>query len=64
MTAIHFAGLTKFPGSAGASNTLTTQAVGTYANSTHVDSIFLYQGEFCINGRYFVPKTSVLAYEF
>lgn len=64
VTSIHFAGITKFPGISGASNTLTTQRVGTYANSSQVDSIFLYRGEFCVNGRLFVPKSAVLAYEF
>lgn len=64
MTAIHFAGITKFPGISGASNTLTTQTVGTYANASKVDNIFLYRGEFCVNGRLFVPMSAILAYEF
>jgi hypothetical protein len=67
---IHFSQLVRWPGLAGSFTTLTTTKPEVpqlnSANVCYVDSIFLYRGEFCINGRFWMPKTAgaILTWEF
>ena|SRR5690348_12366488 len=66
--AVYFDKLLKWPGIAGAATCLSVGKPGTMMsqNVMYCDSIFLYKGDFVINGQYFMPKTcgSILTYEF
>jgi hypothetical protein len=67
--ALYFDKLVRFPGYAGASTQLMTGRPEVEFGSTgvtYVTSIFLYRGEFCVDGRFFVPMSAgtILAYEF
>jgi len=56
---LHFSQSVRIPGYGGASNMVTTNPLPTAsAAGTKVASIFLYQGEFCIDGEFFIPKTA------
>lgn len=62
---IHFWSLSKWPGIGGAGMGL---GVGAKLPSNYLacDSIFLYRGEFVVNGQYFMDKKSagIQSYEF
>lgn len=66
--AIYFDKIIKWPGIAGASSALVVGSAdaGIPGNALRCDSIFLYRGEFIINGRHFMPKSAgaLLTYEF
>lgn len=47
------------PGRSGASNQIVVgKPGGTWASAIFVDSIFLYNGEFIVDGSFFIPKTA------
>lgn len=68
--ALHFSQLVRWPGLAGSFTTLTTTkpevAQLTSANVAYAESIFLYRGDFCINGKFWMPRTAgaLLTWEF
>lgn len=65
--AVHFTQVIKWPGTGGAASSI---AVGEYKGIGSafipVESIFLYKGNFIVNGRYFMPITAgaILSYEY
>lgn len=62
---IHFSHITKWPGVAGAGIGICVGAPPA-SNYLSVDSIFLYRGEFVVNGKYFMNKHAgcILCHEF
>lgn len=60
ITQLSFSQPVKLPGISGATATVTTRPpTSPFATgATKVDSIFLYEDCFCINGGFWIPKTA------
>jgi hypothetical protein len=65
--AIYFSQIIKFPGMSGAASMLVVDKSDSVSfGALKCDSIFLYRGEFIVDGMYFIPKTAgaILCYKF
>lgn len=60
--ALHFSQLVRWPGLGGSFTTLSTSKPEVpqlnSANLCYAETIFEYQGKFCINGRFWMPQTA------
>lgn len=57
---LYFSQLVRIPGTAGAATCLVAgkpELIKISQNIQYVDSIFMYKGEFIVNGEFFIPKT-------